>query len=71
MQARLRRIETAQNSCIPELEELPARPAATAALRGRIRVRFAQFHDKRQQLDAQLASLATTTPKGRRPGAPR
>jgi hypothetical protein len=67
--ARLKRIETGQNSCILELEELPADPAdtATAAMRGRIRARFAQLHGDREQIEAQLAALAKTTPKAADP----
>ena len=63
--ARLKRIETGQNSCILELEELPADPGdtAAAAMRGRIRARFAQLHGEREQIEAQLAALAQTTPK--------
>ena len=67
--ARLKRIETSQNSCILELEELPADPAdsAAAAMRGRIRTRFAQLHTEREQLETQLAALAKTTPKAADP----
>jgi len=67
--ARLKRIETAQNSCILELEELPADPAdtAAAAMRGRIRARFAQLHGDREQIEAQLAALAQVTPKAADP----
>jgi len=67
--ARLKRIEAGQNSCILELEELPADPAGTAAaaMRGRIRARFAQLHTEREQAEAQLASLAKTTPKAADP----
>jgi hypothetical protein len=66
---RLRQIDTAQNSCILELEQLPADPAdtAAAAMRGRIRARFADLHQEREQLDAQLAALASTTPKAADP----
>ena len=62
--ARIARIETAQNSQILELEELPATPAdtATAALRARIRARFAQLHEERERLEAQLKTLAKATP---------
>ena len=64
LQARIRRIETAQNSQILELEDLPADPAdtAAAAMRGRIRARFADLHHEREQLETQLANLAKTTP---------
>ena len=64
LQARLRRIETAQDSCILELEQLPADPAdtAAAAMRARIRARFADLHREREQLETQLQSLAKTTP---------
>jgi hypothetical protein len=67
--ARLKRIETGQNSCILELEQLPADPAdtAAAAMRGRIRARFAQLHAEREQLEPQLAALASTTPKAADP----
>lgn len=67
--ARLKRIETGQNSYILELEELPAGPADTAAsaMRGRIRARFAQLHADREQLETQLAALATATPKAADP----
>ena len=61
---RITRIESAQNSQILELEELPANPAdtATAALRARIRARFAELHDERELLETQLKALAKTTP---------
>jgi hypothetical protein len=57
-------IESAQNSQILELEELPANPAdtATAALRARIRARFAELHGERERLEAQLKTLAKTAP---------
>ena len=66
---RLKQIETGQNSCILELEQLPADPAATAsaALRGRIRARFADLHHEREQLDTQLATLAAATPRAADP----
>jgi DNA invertase Pin-like site-specific DNA recombinase len=69
IQARLRQIDTAQNSCILELEQLPADPAdaAAAALRGRIRARFADLHAEREQLDAQLAALAAAQPRAADP----
>jgi hypothetical protein len=69
LQARLNRIETAQNSCILELEQLPADPAdtAAAAMRGRIRARFAQLHTDREQIEAQLTALAQATPKAADP----
>jgi hypothetical protein len=62
--ARIGRIETAQNSQILELEELPANPAdtATAAMRARIRARFAQLHEERERLESQLKTLAKATP---------
>ena len=45
LQGRLKRIETAQDSCILELEQLAADPAdtAAAAMRARIRARFADL----------------------------
>jgi site-specific DNA recombinase len=69
IKARLKQIDTAQNSCILELEQLPADPAdtAAAALRGRIRARFADLHREREQLDAQLAGLAAATPRAADP----
>jgi hypothetical protein len=59
IKTRLKQIDTAQNSCILELEQLPADPAdtAAAALRGRIRARFTDLHAEREQLDTQLAAL--------------
>ena len=64
IQTRIGRIESAQNSQILELEELPANPAdtATAALRARIRARFAELHEERERLEAQLKTLAKTLP---------
>jgi len=64
LQARVNRIETAQNSQILELEQLPADPAdtAAAAMRARIRARFADLHHEREQLETQLAALAKITP---------
>jgi hypothetical protein len=64
LQARIKRIETAQNSQILELEQLSADPAdtAAAAMCARIRARFADLHHEREQLEAQLAALAKTTP---------
>ena len=64
LQARIRRIEAAQNSQILELEQLPADPAdtASAAMRARIRARFADLHHEREQLETQLQALAKTTP---------
>ena len=69
IKARLKQIDTAQNSCILELEQLPADPAdtAAAALRGRIRARFADLHAEREQLDTQLAALAATQPRAADP----
>ncbi len=69
LQARLKRIETAQNSCILELEQLPADPTdtAAAAMRARIRARFADLHHEREQIEAQLAALAKTTPQAADP----
>ena len=66
---RLRQIETSQNSCILELEQLPADPAGTAAaaMRGRIRARFGELHAEREQLDTQLAALNAATPRAADP----
>ena len=65
LQARLRQIETGLNSCILELEQLPADPGdhAGTALRARIRARFAELHHEQQDKQTQLANLATNTPK--------
>ena len=69
IQARIKRIETAQNSQILELEDLPADPAdtAAAAMRARIRARFAELHHEREQLETQLTTLAKTTPQAADP----
>ena len=60
LQARIKRIETAQNSQILELEQLPADPADTAA--AAMRARFADLHHEREQIETQLTALAKTTP---------
>jgi site-specific DNA recombinase len=62
---RLRQIDTGLSSCVLELEQLPADPAdtAAAALRSRIRARFAELHAEHEQKKAQLAALAQVTPK--------
>jgi len=54
LNGRLRQIETAVNSCILELEQLPADPAdpAAAAIRARIRARFAELHREQQDKTA-------------------
>jgi site-specific DNA recombinase len=64
LKARLKKIDTAQNSKILELEELPADPAdtASAALRARLRARFAELHHEREQIEAQLKTLTATAP---------
>jgi hypothetical protein len=63
-QSRIKRIETAQNSQILELEDLPAdsADAAAAAMRARIRARFADLHHERERIEARLQALAKTTP---------
>jgi site-specific DNA recombinase len=64
IQARLKKITSGQDSCILELEQLPADPADTAAaMRARIRARFGELHAEREQLQSQLGSLAATAPK--------
>jgi DNA invertase Pin-like site-specific DNA recombinase len=70
LRTRLRQIDTAQGSCILELEQLPAGPAGTAAaaMRTRIRARFADLHAEREQLQAQLDALAAATPRAADPG---
>ena len=69
LQARIKRIETAQNSQILELEQLPADPAdtASAAMRARIRARFADLHHEREQLETQLGRPGQDHPGRRRP----
>lgn len=64
LKARIARIETAQNAKILELEDLPADPADPAgqAFRARIRARFAELHEERERLEAQLKALANTAP---------
>ena len=64
LKARIGRIETAQNAKILELEDLPANPddPAGQAYRARIRARFAELHEERERLEAQLKTLAKTTP---------
>jgi hypothetical protein len=72
LQARIKRIETAQNSQILELEDLPADPADTAAaMRARIRTRFADLYHEREQIETQLQALAKTTPAWRAPDGAR
>jgi hypothetical protein len=61
LNARLKRIDNAQNSKILELEELAADPAA-AAMRARIGARFAELHAEREQIETQLKALERTTP---------
>jgi len=53
------------NFCILELEQLPADPGdpAGTAMRARIRARFAELYHEQQDKQAQLAALATITPK--------
>jgi site-specific DNA recombinase len=65
LQARLRQIDTGLNSCILELEQLPADPAdpAASAMRARIRARFAELHHEQHDKQAQLSALAAETPK--------
>jgi site-specific DNA recombinase len=64
IKARIARIEAAQDAKIRELEDIPANPADPAgqAYRARIRARFAELHDEREQLETQLKTLAKTTP---------
>ena len=63
--ARLRHIETGLNSCILEIEQLPADPAdpAATAMRARIRARFAELHHEQADKQTQLTALAATAPK--------
>jgi hypothetical protein len=69
IKTRLKQIQAGQDSCILELEQLPADPAdtASAALRGRIRARFADLHAEREQLGTQLAALDASTPRAADP----
>ena len=65
LQARLKRIKTGQDSCILELEELPADPSdtAAAAMRARIRARFTELHAERERFETELAALAEVVPQ--------
>jgi hypothetical protein len=65
LQARIKKVSTGQDSCILELEQLPADPAdtAAAAMRARIRTRFGELHAEREQLQAQLGALAEIVPQ--------
>jgi site-specific DNA recombinase len=64
LKARIARIESAQDSKIVELEDLPADPhdPGTQAYRARIRARFAELHEERERLETQLKTLAKTMP---------
>ena len=64
LHARLRQIDTAQDSKIVELEQISADPAdtAAAALRTRLRARFAELHHEREHIETQLKTLAATVP---------
>jgi site-specific DNA recombinase len=61
LKARIKQIDTAQDSKILELEQLPADPADTA-MRARIRTRFAELHHEREHVEAQLKTLDKTAP---------
>jgi hypothetical protein len=62
LQARIRKLDTAQNAQITALEDIPDSPAAPA-MRARIRDRFAQLHHDRTQAEDQLATLTATQPR--------
>jgi hypothetical protein len=64
LKTRVNWIDNAQESKIRELDDLPADPhdPATQAYRARIRARFAELHEERELLEAQLTALAKTTP---------
>ncbi|HET9969073.1 MAG TPA: hypothetical protein VFQ68_12640, partial [Streptosporangiaceae bacterium] len=64
IEKRLKKITAGQDSCILELEQLPADPAdtAAAAMRTRIRARFGELHAEREQLQSQLGTLAAAAP---------
>jgi site-specific DNA recombinase len=64
LKTRINWIDNAQESKIRELDDLPADPddPATQAYRARIRARFAELHEERELLEAQLKALAKTTP---------
>ncbi len=66
LQARIRKIDTAQNAQITALEQIPDGPAA-AAIRARIMDRFAQLHTQRQETEAQLATLTAHRPRAADP----
>ncbi|WP_300604692.1 recombinase family protein [Trebonia sp.] len=65
LQARIRKLDTAQNAQITALEQIPAGPAspAAAALRARIMDRFAQLHGQRTQAETELTALTRTAPR--------
>ena len=61
LRTELARIETAQNGLMTELEELGADTSpAASAYRARIRARNADWHDKRETAETQLAELENT-----------
>jgi site-specific DNA recombinase len=64
LKTRVHWIDDAQESKIRELDDLPADPRdpAAQAYRARIRARFAELHEERELLEAQLTALAKTTP---------
>jgi hypothetical protein len=63
---RIRKLDTAQNAQITALEEIPDVTAA-AAMRARIRTRFAELHQQRTQAETELAQLTAVTPRASDP----
>jgi site-specific DNA recombinase len=63
---RIRKLDTAQNAQITALEEIPDGPAA-AAMRARIRTRFAELHQQRTQAETELDRLTAATPRAADP----
>jgi hypothetical protein len=64
--ARIRKLDTAQNAQITALEEIPDGPAAPA-MRARIRTRFAELHQQRTQAETELDQLTAATPRAADP----
>jgi hypothetical protein len=66
LKARLKHIETAQDSLVHDLATLPTDPAntAAAALRARIHAHFTDLHHEHEEKEAQLKALTRQAPAG-------